>query len=194
MKFIATGLLLLVLTATAQAAEATAESVVERGQVVAQAAFKELSGNLQQAIARGGLTNAIDFCADRAIPLTLGVAQTNGVLMRRVSHRPRNPTNRASAREEALIQSYQDSINAGGIPKPVVEQSVTGTTVFHAPIVLTNPLCLNCHGDTAKDIPADVLEAIKQAYPADRATGFKLNDVRGLWRIEFPGKQSDPVD
>jgi len=156
-----------------------------RGRQVAEAAFKELSGNLQQAIATGGFTNAIDFCSEKAMPLTLAVAKKEGVKIGRVSHRPRNPANRADARELELIKSFQETAATGKAPQPVVEQSSEGTAVFYAPIVITNPLCLSCHGEPAREITGDTLAAIARRYPKDQATGFKLNDVRGLWRIEF---------
>lgn len=180
------GLSLILSAFVADGAEPTNNPTATRGQQVAAAAFKELAGNLQQAIATGGFTNAIEFCSEKAMPLTLAIAQKEGVKLQRVSHRPRNPANAASDHEQALIRGFQASTNTGAAPKPVVETTATGNEVFYAPIVINNPLCLRCHGDTREEIATDTLAVIRQRYPKDRATGFKLNDVRGLWRIEFP--------
>ncbi len=183
MKTVSLGLILA--TFIAAGAEPPIDPTMARGRQVAEAAFKELSGNLQQAMAKGGFTNAIEFCSEKAMPLTLAVAQKEGVKLSRVSHRSRNPANRADARELALIKTFQESAATGKTPQPVVERSSEGATIFYAPIVITNPLCLSCHGEPAKDVAADTLAAIARRYPEDQATGFKLNDVRGLWRIEF---------
>jgi hypothetical protein len=184
MKTLSLGLILA--TIIGFGAEPPTDPTVARGRQVAEAAFKELSGNLQQAIAKGGFTNAIEFCSAKAMPLTLAVAQKEAVKLTRVSHRPRNPVNAADAQEQALIKSFQERSGGGTAPKPVVEPGRAGATIFYAPIVINNPLCLSCHGEPAKEIAADTLAAISKRYPKDQATGFKMNDVRGLWRIEFP--------
>lgn len=162
------------------------DPAVLRGQQVAEAAFKELSGNLQQAIAKGGFTNAIEFCSEKAMPLTLAVARKEGVKLTRVSHRPRNPANAASDQERTLIKKFQETASVNPPPAPVVELTGDGRRIFYAPITINNPLCLNCHGDPKQEIATDTLAAISRRYPKDQATGFKLNDVRGLWRITFP--------
>ncbi len=51
--------------------------------------------------------------------------------------------------------------------------------------MLGNPLCLQCHGTPNQDIAPETLAAIQKLYPGDKATGFKLGDLRGLWRVTF---------
>ena len=48
-----------------------------------------------------------------------------------------------------------------------------------------NPPCLQCHGTPNQDIAPETLAAIQKLYPDDKATGFKLGDLRGLWRVTF---------
>ena len=55
-----------------------------------------------------------------------------------------------------------------------------------APILLAAPVCLQCHGSPEKDIAPATMAAIKKLYPEDKATGFQLGDLRGLWRVTFP--------
>jgi hypothetical protein len=50
------------------------------------------------------------------------------------------------------------------------------------PIIVSQPLCLQCHGSES-DIAAETREAILAIYPDDKATGYRLNDLRGIWRI-----------
>lgn len=171
--------------ANLHAADAIENSDLKRGQMVVEKAFKELSGNLQKAIAEGGFTNAITYCSEQAMPLTLKIAHEQGVQLKRVSHRPRNPANRANTHELSLIQRFQSDLTAGAQLSPLIEKSAVGESVFYAPIVLNNPLCLNCHGDPKREIAPATLKAIESKYPEDTATGFKMNELRGLWRIAF---------
>ena len=45
--------------------------------------------------------------------------------------------------------------------------------------------CLKCHGKPDIDIAQGTLKKINQLYPNDLAKGYKLDDLRGLWKIEF---------
>lgn len=166
-------------------AEPTDAEYIKQGKTVAQAAFKELSGQLMQAMAKGGPTNAIEFCSVEALPLTKKVATQHGVAIRRVSHKPRNPVNAANKQELEQLETFEKSIAAKHSPVPAVHPNSRGVTTFYAPITINNPLCLQCHGDPSKEIGKDVLNLIKKKYPADKATGFALNELRGMWVIEF---------
>ena len=168
----------------------TVETAVrEKGQAIAAQAFGVLSSRLGKAIADAGLTNAIQFCSVHGITLTTAVGVTNEVVLRRVTHRPRNTQNRADTNELELIRYFESELNKGATPQPAIGTNRTGFYTYYAPIVLTLPLCLNCHGQPGQDIQPEVLAQLKATYPADEATGFKLGQLRGLWSVDF--KQSD---
>lgn len=167
------------------------KSVREKGDAIAAEAFGVLSSRLGKAIADAGLTNAIEFCSVHGIAFTTAVGVTNRVALRRVTHRPRNPQNRADTNEIILIRRFESELSQGATPKPVVVANSPDTVTYYAPIVLKQPLCLNCHGQPETDIKPGVLANLNKTYPKDEAKGFKLGQVRGLWRVDF--KQSDFV-
>ena len=43
-------------------------------------------------------------------------------------------------------------------------------------------MCLNCHG---KDIDREVVARIDALYPEDRARGYAVGDLRGVFWVEF---------
>ena len=45
--------------------------------------------------------------------------------------------------------------------------------------------CLKCHGNPDTQITEGTLAKIKELYPNDMATGYKLKDFRGAWKITF---------
>jgi hypothetical protein len=157
----------------------------ERGRAIASQAFALLSTNLAQAIAARGITNALPYCSERAYPLTELVAATNQVRLRRITHKPRNPTNEVAAGELAILRGFQLALGRGEQPKPVVQARGTETVLFYSPIVITNPLCLQCHGVMGQDIPPATAALLRELYPQDQATGFQLGDLRGGWRVDF---------
>jgi len=141
-----------------------------------------LGKNLMQAIQSQGALHALEFCNSRAIPLTDSVAQHYATSIRRVSDKPRNPGNQANAEELKYIEMFKKQVAAGQETLPVVLER-QGIAQFYYPIV-TNSLCLQCHGKNA-DLKPEVAQKIRSLYPADKATGYSENEVRGMWSVEL---------
>ena len=106
--------------------------------------------------------------------------------MRRATEKPRNPENTANAEETAVLTAFAEALAKNEAPKPQTKTNADGSQTYFAPIVLGNPLCLQCHGEVGKEVAPDTLAAIQQLYPQDKATGYQIGDLRGLWRITFP--------
>jgi hypothetical protein len=158
------------------------EEAVRQAREAAQDAFTRLSGELAKAIADGGPVAAIPVCSDKAGSLVADVASGRKVGMVRLSDRPRNPEQVAGGADLAAIESFRGTIQRGDLPHPVTDELEDGSTVVRLPITVNQPLCLQCHGSES-DIAPDTRKAILAVYPDDKATGYKLNDLRGIWRI-----------
>ena len=61
-----------------------------------------------------------------------------------------------------------------------------GQVSFFAPIILSNELCLKCHGEPGKDIAPEHAALIDELYTEDQAKGFRLGQLRGAWRVDIP--------
>lgn len=160
-------------------------AVIEAGQKITKASFQTLSRNLQHAMSEGGVKNALEFCNVKAMPLTDSLAAHYGIELRRASHQPRNPRNRADSLEMATIKEYIRTIEKGGELKPATYAKDNMIT-YHAPIRITNQLCLSCHGSPGTDIAKSDYETIQELYPEDEAIGFQVRELRGIWSIQFP--------
>lgn len=164
--------------------------VVQEGQKIAKETFQTLSSNLQNAIKEGGVEHALQFCNVEAIPLTDSLSNYHDVSIRRASHKPRNPYNTADSLEAEVINQYINNLETGDALQPVTYTNENRIT-FHAPITITNALCLNCHGQPNKDIAKSDLATIQELYPNDQATGFSMGDLRGVWTVRFPATHFD---
>lgn len=167
-------------SAGAERMPSTSLADVDAAQAIAAEAFAALSGRLLQTIKERGHVAAIDVCAMEATDLLQSVADSRKVTMRRVTDRPRNRANQADEMDLAVMGAMQSMMKSDGMVKPIVD----GSTV-RLPISIGMPLCLTCHGDPQRDIPAETLQAIHQRYPQDRATGYRADELRGIWRVEF---------
>lgn len=157
---------------------------VKQGVKIAKATGKALKQKLNQAIADGGISNAVSYCSANAIDLTDSLSQVHNASISRVTHKPRNPANKADSLEMTLIKEYQQKLESGNELKPELIEQDTKEVVY-APITIEGQLCLNCHGKKGKDIADEDYIAIQLNYDNDQATGFEMGDLRGMWKVAF---------
>ncbi|WP_439102857.1 Tll0287-like domain-containing protein [Congregibacter sp.] len=161
-------------------------SYIEQGREIALLAKKELGGQLQQAMGRGGPVAAVEFCNEKALPITSAVSAKAGASVSRVSDRPRNPANTANDLELAYIADAKANLAQGLPVKPVVRDT-DGKQVGFYPIV-TGGVCLQCHGDENTQISTETLSVIDALYPDDKATGYGLNELRGIFVVSMQNR------
>ena len=142
-----------------------------------------LGKNLIRAINERGTVGAIEFCNIEAMKLTDSTAVMNNAVIKRVSDKPRNLENRANADELAYIDYFKKVIASGGEVEPLVKPK-NGEVNFYYPIT-TNRMCLQCHGKPNVQVEVETLTMLKNLYPADEALGYDVNEVRGIWAINF---------
>jgi len=152
------------------------------GQDFAQQTQTSLAKELKNAIGEKGFPGAITFCNIKALPIIDSMSRALNAKIKRVSDQPRNRTNQAKEGELFYIDMCKNALANNKELKPFVSEDEKHFTGYY-PIV-TNQLCLNCHGST-KDIGAETLAKINSLYPEDKAQGYKANEVRGLFVVEI---------
>ncbi len=156
-------------------------SVIETGQKSSMLLLKTLGGNLKKHMKAGGPIAAAEFCMTNAFTLTDKVGNDLGedVTVKRISLKERNPANRPATDEESTVLNTFQALQDNNIllPKYLVEQVNKDTYKYYKPLSINKGVCLKCHGDISKD--KEVEAYIGENYPADKATGYKLNDLRG---------------
>ncbi len=154
---------------------------IREGKMIAETTFKVLSSNLQQAMADGGIENALNYCNVKAMPLTDSLSEHYNVSIKRVSNKTRNLLNQATESEKIILNDY---LASNENRNPVIKINKNGNSTFYAPIT-TKGLCLSCHGIVGESLLLENYEKIKTLYPQDQATGYNLDELRGMWSIEF---------
>lgn len=140
-----------------------------------------LGKNLLNAINKQGTEKAIKFCSTKAIMLTDSMGTALNATIKRVSDQPRNPLNLANEDETAFINELKEKISKGEKLTSKITES-NGKTLGYFPIE-TNAMCLQCHGSKDLGIKPNVLKKIAQLYPKDQATGYKENQLRGIFVV-----------
>jgi hypothetical protein len=164
------------------------QEILEKGDEISGKLVKAIMAKLTAEIQENGLPGAIGYCSVYAIPITDSISKSEQVIISRVSHKPRNPLNAANSIETEMIGNYILQQNEG---KQLLPQVVTakGKKTYYAPVVLGSPVCLSCHGEL-NSIDEKVRKVIAEKYPDDKAVDFNLNEIRGMFKIEF-GKERE---
>ncbi len=164
------------------------EKALQIGDSIATRSQLALSSKLQVAIKSGGVPEAISFCKLNALPVVDSLEKKYNAQIKRVSFQYRNPSDEPDSLEYSLLEAYQFNINEGIEVKANIQDPHDGYLLFTKPILINNPLCLRCHGEVGKEISPENHQLIVELYPEDKATGYAMNQLRGMWSIRLSKK------
>lgn len=158
-------------------------SYADKGLEYAMTTQSVLGKNLMYKIQKEGTVAAIEFCNTKAYPLTDSLSVVYNANIKRVSDKPRNPSNKATKKEKEYINGYNEDVRKNIESNPIVAEE-SEKIKFYYPIKM-NQKCLQCHGEPLAEINKNTLSQLNKLYPEDLAVGYKPNEVRGLWSITF---------
>lgn len=138
--------------------------------------------NVANAIQKGGTEYAVDFCNVEAIPITDSLSKDVQMYIQRITDKNRNPKNNLKTKtDRSIFDEFKRKTELSDTL--LIEKE---KYVYYKRINIAVPICLKCHGNPQADIETKTLQKINIFYPNDKAVGYKLNDLRGLWKIELP--------
>lgn len=124
---------------------------------------------------------AMTFCTTKADELTKEINSKlpKGVLVRRTALKTRAENNKADVLDMAVMESIIADMNKTNVDlgKPLMVETPSVHRVYKPLFIV--PACMKCHGNE-KTINPEVQKAISKDYPNDKATGFKIGDLRGV--------------
>jgi len=175
-KLLVTAWAVLLVAFCASGMASTQETRLARGAEL----LAPLKKNLKLALMTGmqdGPLNAISVCKDQA-PAIAESLSVDGIQIGRTSHRLRNPANSAPAWVDPVLRTYLEE--ESNRTSRVV--SLANNREGYVEPITIKPLCLACHGET---LAPDVAAQIEMMYPGDEATGFKVDELRGVYWAEY---------
>ncbi|CAM2070417.1 DUF3365 domain-containing protein [Sulfidibacter corallicola] len=136
--------------------------------------MKQLGGRLKAGLQEGGPAEAIRICNVEAMPITGKVSKEQGLTLSRITDRPRNPKNLATASERDLMDLMRADLEKKAL-KPLYRLD----GAVYKPLLI-QPVCLTCHGE---NLPPQVADKIAESYPVDRAVGYRPGQLRGAIKV-----------
>jgi len=157
-------------------------AAAERAGAAIGAVRKALQGRLTDALATGGPATALSACADEATGLT-ALSAGRGVRAGRATDRPRNPRNTGPDWVQAyLAPEGAARLVASGKDVVIAEEGGAKRARVVEPITV-GPPCLICHGPS-EGLGPELTALLAERYPEDRATGYALDEFRGVFWAE----------
>ncbi len=161
---------------------------IETETAAAKDAIQQLAGALQtelkSAIQAGGPVSAIGVCNTRAMPVTQKVASEQGLILRRVSLKNRNPANLPNDWQSAVLKGFEQQKTEGRDSSTLAWSEIVeidgGQEFRFMQAIPTGDVCLLCHGT---QLSAEVSQVLAERYPMDRATGYQAGDIRGAFVV-----------
>ncbi len=131
----------------------------------------------------GGPLKAVNVCSDTAQQMSKLYSETMNVDVKRASFKNRNEKNIPDEFEAKAIKMFEELKNEGELTAEsnLIEKAVVDGkdfVKFAKPILIDAP-CLNCHGSESQ-ISNEVAKVVSEKYPNDKATGYKIGDLRGV--------------
>lgn len=155
------------------------KSVIKEGKKSSKILLKTLQSNLVKNMKQGGPMQALEFCSNEAYNLTqtVNTKLPQGVTIKRVSLKYRNPVNKPENDEAKVLEALHSLKESNVVlPKYFVEKIDDKNYKYYKPLVINKQACLKCHGDIQDQ---KLKTAIENRYPLDKATGYKMGDLRG---------------
>lgn len=173
--------LLTAVSSTAAADELTDRS--NQARAIAGQLVSQLGAALKAELSAGGPVSAIGVCKQTAPELAGKLSRDNGMRVARVSLRVRNPLlGQPDAWEQDALAGFDRAAAAGDksatIEKAEIVNEPQGRYLRYIKAIPVQPLCLSCHG-APEALSAEVRERLTTDYPHDRATGYRVGDIRG---------------
>jgi len=158
-----------------------------RGMTITTIADSLITTRLEFMIQEYGITHAIEQYDPIVQPILDSISNANNAEIKRISHKARNME--LGEIEKELLEAYQYNNNK----KPKVTDNVQiiddNLLLYSKPIIINNPLCLNCHGIIGYDITDFDKKMFRSLNTNDTITGYKRGDLIGMWSVMLRKKE-----
>lgn len=164
------------------------EKGLELGNAIATQAQQTLQKNLLRAMNEKGVPGAISYCNANALDLVQELEDSLDVKIFRVSSKYRNPVDEPDSLETLILEAYEYNKENDLVLESSIQEESDEILLYTKPISINNPLCLQCHGKIGEELSSENYDVISGYYPEDKAHGYELEQLRGMWSIRIPKK------
>jgi len=149
---------------------------------------EKLKAVLLTELTTNGAIKAIEVCSVKAPAMAKAASEKTGWKIKRVSLKNRNPNGKADEWEATAIKGFEQELaaNTNATMEKGEIVTINNQQYFrYAKGLKTSKECMLCHGSNVT-ITTELQEKLKAIYPNDLATGYDVNQVRGILSVTRP--------
>ena len=156
-------------------------ALVEQAKAAVQALGGALKAELEAAMKTGGPVAALSVCQIKAPELAKAISDEQGMAVKRVSLKNRNPVmGAANEWQTKVLNDFETHKAAGEDPATLAYAEVVDHEFRFMKAIPTAAVCLGCHGTNLSPV---VTAKLTELYPQDQAVGYKEGDLRGAFVV-----------
>lgn len=164
--------------------------LADESRKIADALASQVKGDIGKAMEGGGPLRAIVVTRYNIPELASAVSRQTGARVALVSRKPRNPAlAMPDAWENEVLAQFEARVERGERAESLEHfETVTEGSARYFRYMKAMPVsrqCLACHGSSEQISPA-VKAQLGAEYPHDRATGYRVGQVRGAVTVKRP--------
>lgn len=172
------------------AGAADMRQLTEESRKVADQLVQQIRGELVKSMESSGPLRSMIVCKYSVPEISSAISRKSGWRVSRVTLKPRNPAlGGADAWEQKILAEFEARVERGENPEALEHAEIVpeGKQRYfrYMRALPVAPLCLACHGPAEQMNPA-VKAQLAVEYPYDRATGYRLGQIRGAVTVKRP--------
>ena len=157
------------------------QSLIKGAKTQIMSLAEALTATLKQGIKADGHAASLKLCNLQASAITKSVSAEGGLTewtISRTSLKLRSPANAPQSWIEQIMKDFEQRKSGGEMAKDIVHTEVRDGKFYLVKAIPTKAACLACHGSNIAD---DVKATLEELYPSDKAVGFNVGDIRGVF-------------
>jgi hypothetical protein len=158
-----------------------APSFIEEARQATMTFQNALKKELMSAMQSGGPKKAIEVCHSRAPEIAEEISNQTGWEIGRTSLKTRNENNIPDDLERKVLEQFGQRKEDGEALSNLEWWQDNKGAIAYMKAIPMKGICASCHGS---NVSSSLKQHIKQFYPSDMATGFKVGDVRGAFTMK----------
>jgi len=166
------------------------QQLTDESRKVADQLVQQVRAELVKSMEASGPLRSMIVCKYNVPEISSAVSRKSGWKVSRVALKPRNPVlGGADAWEQKVLADFEARAERGDKADAMEHAEIVteGRQQYfrYMKALPVAPLCMSCHGPVDQLSPA-VKAQLAAEYPHDRATGYRVGQVRGAVTVKRP--------
>jgi len=158
-----------------------------RGMTITAIADSLLTARLEFMIQEYGITDVIKQYDQIVQPILDSISNTNKAEIKRISNKTSNME--LGKFEKELLEAYRFNKKGNLELQDNVQVIDDNLILYSKPLIINDPLCLNCHGIIGKDLSDFGDNIFRSLNINDTIRGYKRGDLIGMWSVWLKRKE-----